>query len=109
VDASHFAESLKEGAPPPGISGALEALWHERHGDWDRAHQIAQAIAGPEGAWVHAYLHRREGDQSNAEYWYGQAAKPTARGSLDDEWRAIVDALLAHATDSESGTPRKRP
>jgi hypothetical protein len=109
VDASSFEESLTAAAPPAGLPRALEALWHERRGNWDRAHQIAQEIAGPDGAWVHAYLHRREGDQSNAEYWYGQASKPAARDSLDDEWRAIVSALLAQATDSATGTPRKRP
>ena len=89
-----FEESLVQPTPPAGLSPAVEALWHERHGDWDRAHKIAQDIAGPEGAWVHAYLHRREGDESNAAYWYGQAGKPVVRGSLDDEWRAMAEVLL---------------
>jgi hypothetical protein len=89
-----FEESLVQPAPPAGLSPAVEALWHERHGDWDRAHKIAQDISGPEGAWVHAYLHRREGDESNAAYWYAQAGKPVVRGSLDDEWRAMAEALL---------------
>jgi hypothetical protein len=95
VDVATFEESLKQAVPPSDLSPALEALWHERRGDWDRAHQIAQEIDGPEGACVHAYLHRREGDQSNAAYWYRQADKPIARGDLDEEWRAIVEALLA--------------
>jgi hypothetical protein len=90
-----FEESLIQPAPPAGLSPAVEALWHERHGDWDRAHKIAQDISGPEGAWVHAYLHRREGDESNAAYWYRQAGKPIVRGSLDDEWRAMAEALLS--------------
>ena len=94
VDRSIFEESVKQTAPPAGITPALEALWHERRGDWDKAHRIAQDIAGPEGAWVHAYLHRREGDQANAAYWYERAAQPVASGSLDDEWRSIVEALL---------------
>jgi hypothetical protein len=94
VNIDAFEESLVQPAPPAGLSPAVEALWHERHGDWDRAHKIAQDISGPEGAWVHAYLHRREGDESNAAYWYGQAGQPVVRGSLDDEWRAIVEALL---------------
>jgi hypothetical protein len=89
-----FEESLVQPAPPAGLSPAVEALWHERHGDWDRAHKIAQDISGPEGAWVHAYLHRREGDESNAAYWYAQAGKPVVRGSLDDEWRAMAEVLL---------------
>ena len=95
VDLQAFEESLKRPSPPKGLSRVLEALWHERRGNWDRAHQIAQDIAAPEGAWVHAYLHRREGDQSNAEYWYGQAGKPITRGNLDEEWRAMVEALLS--------------
>jgi len=94
MDALSFEDSLKNNAPPAGVSNALQALWHERHGDWERAHQIAQEINEPQGAWVHAYLHRREGDQSNAAYWYRQAGKPVTHGSLDDEWRAIVSELL---------------
>ena len=94
VDLARFEESLQGSAPPAGVSGALEALWYERRGGWDRAHEIAQDIAGTDGSWVHAYLHRREGDLSNAAYWYRQAGKPVARGNLDDEWRAIVEALL---------------
>ena len=85
----------EENAPPAGVSLAVQALWHDARGDWDRAHRIAQEIAGPDGAWVHAYLHRREGDQSNAAYWYRQANKPVSRGDLDEEWRAMVAALLA--------------
>lgn len=94
VDLSQLEDSLQSSAPPVGIPRALEALWHERRGNWDRAHEIAQEIAGSDGAWVHAYLHRREGDESNAAYWYRQAGKPIARTNLDDEWRAIVRALL---------------
>lgn len=109
MDVVKFEESLEKSAPPAGLSPALEALWHERRGNWDLAHQIAQEIAGPDGAWVHAYLHRREGDESNAAYWYDRASRPIARGSLDDEWRAVVEALLPHAMDKETGTSRNRP
>jgi hypothetical protein len=94
VDLPQFEDSLKLATPPAGVSRAVEALWHERRGDWDRAHQIAQEITGADGAWVHAYLHRREGDSSNAAYWYEQARRPVVQGDLDDEWRAIVEALL---------------
>jgi hypothetical protein len=94
VDLSAFERSLANTAPPAGLSAALEALWYERRGDWNRAHEIAQDVAGDDAAWVHAYLHRREGDQPNAAYWYRQARKPVMRSSLDDEWRGIVDALL---------------
>lgn len=90
-----FEESLQGVSPPEGVPPALAALWHERKGNWERAHEIAQDIDGADGSWVHAYLHRREGDQSNAAYWYRQARKPVVRGSLDQEWREIVEALLA--------------
>ena len=94
MNLAEFEASLQDTVPPPHVQGALEALWHERRGNWDRAHEIAQDIAGSDGSWVHAYLHRREGDQSNAAYWYRRAGKPVARGNLDEEWRAIVDILL---------------
>ena len=104
MDLSSFEASLAQAAPPDTLSEALQALWHARRGDWDRAHQIAQEVAGPDGAWVHAYLHRREGDQSNAAYWYRHAGKPIARGSLDDEWRAIAEALLTGVTGDPGQT-----
>lgn len=72
-----------------------QALWHEAHGDWERAHGLAQDISGPEAAWVHAYLHRVEGDLSNADYWYRRAARPPARGPLNEEWHEIATALSA--------------
>lgn len=76
-------------------SGALLALWHDGHGDWERAHQVAQDVDGPDGAWVHAYLHRREGDIANARYWYRQAGRQEARGELAGEWEAMVGSLLS--------------
>ncbi|HEX2461230.1 MAG TPA: hypothetical protein VHJ58_13880 [Vicinamibacterales bacterium] len=94
MNLAEFEASLRGSTPPDEVHGALAALWHERRGNWDRAHEIAQDIAGSDGSWVHAYLHRREGDQSNAAYWYRRAGKPVARGDLDEEWRAIVDTLL---------------
>ena len=94
MDLRTFETSLAGPAPPAGAPPLVQALWHERRGDWNRAHDITQDLAGNDAAWVHAYLHRREGDQSNAAYWYRQAGRPVMRGSLDDEWRAIVVALL---------------
>ena len=82
-------------APPPGLSSALLALWHDGRGDWDRAHETAQSVEDGEGAWVHAYLHRKEGDAANAAYWYRRARRPIATGTLDEEWESIVTALLA--------------
>lgn len=90
-----FRESLSGAEPPPGLSLALAGLWWDGKGDWTRAHEAAQQDEGPTGSWVHAYLHRKEGDLSNAGYWYRRAAQPVARGSLADEWEQIVKALLA--------------
>ena len=81
--------ALPASAPP-----LVRALWHDATGDWDGAHRVAQDVESAEGAWVHAYLHRKEGDSGNAGYWYRRAGKPAASGSLDDEWRAIAAALL---------------
>jgi len=83
---------------PPQVSPLLRALWHAARGDWKRAHEIAQDVDDPSGAWVHAYLHRKEGDPGNATYWYRQAGKPVATDSVEDEWNRIATALL---TDSE--------
>jgi hypothetical protein len=94
MDRRTFEGSLTADTPPNDVSPAALALWYERRGDWTRAHEIAQEIPGHEGAWVHAYLHRREGDTANAAYWYRQAGQPVARGDLDEEWGAIVEALL---------------
>jgi hypothetical protein len=79
---------------PQDTAPALVALWHDAAGHWDRAHETAQAVESVDGAWVHAYLHRKEGDLDNARYWYGRAGRPEAHGDLRDEWRAIVVALL---------------
>ena len=89
-----FEASLTSDRPPPSSAPPLQALWHDRRGDWDRAHQIAQEIETSDAAWVHAYLHRKEGDLSNARYWYRRASQPEATGSLDVEWSRIVTALL---------------
>ena len=90
-----FKESLTLPAPPPDLAGPLLALWHDARGNWDAAHEIAQNVADESGAWVHAYLHRKEGDPGNAAYWYRRARKPDARVSLDEEWALIVSARLA--------------
>jgi hypothetical protein len=86
--------SLTSPTPPPSIRGALLALWHDAKGDWDTAHRVAQDIADATGAWVHAYLHRKEGDDSNAAYWYRRAGKPIAKKLLEEEWVEIAVALL---------------
>ena len=80
---------------PPGVADEVVALWHDARGDWERAHQTVQDLDTPAAAWVHAYLHRREGDQSNARSWYTRAAQPMCRLALDEEWTQIATALLA--------------
>jgi len=89
-----FRASLSAAAPPEGMSAALDALWYEAKDDWVRAHNIVQDHSDTDCAWVHAYLHRKEGDLSNAAYWYRRARRPAAEGKLQDEWEAIVTALL---------------
>jgi hypothetical protein len=80
---------------PDELDRPLLALWWDAHGDWEKAHEVAQDLEGVEGAWVHAYLHRKEGDQSNASYWYRRAGRSAAKGDLDAEWQQIVEDLLA--------------
>jgi hypothetical protein len=87
-------QSLAESQPPVGLSLALAGLWWDAKGDWTRAHESSQQDDGPEGAWVHAYLHRKEGDQGNAGYWYNRAGKPVCREPLDAEWVSIVSGIL---------------
>ncbi len=79
----------------PPTSAPLAALWWMERGDWQRAHEAAQSVDGPEAAWVHAHLHRVEGDLANAAYWYGLARKPVDTGPLDAERQAIAAALHA--------------
>jgi hypothetical protein len=81
-------------AEPANLPAPLRALWHDAHGDWDRAHALAQDADNEQGAWVHAYLHRKEGDLGNAAYWYGRARQPVAKDSFEEEWERIALALL---------------
>jgi len=94
MELESFKASVSKDEPPEGLSMATRALWWDAKGDWAKAHECAQADEGETGAWVHAYLHRKEGDSSNAGYWYRRAGKPPASGSLGAEWDAIARALL---------------
>ena len=85
--------TLGNAKPADGLAPPLAALWWAAKGDWDAAHKIVMNEDTKDAAWVHAYLHRVEGDLSNAGYWYRRAAKPAATDSLDAEWQRIVDAL----------------
>jgi len=96
----HDFKTTLEGTTPPHVSPLLRALWHDAKGDWDAAHGLAQDIDDDNGAWVHAYLHRREGDEGNAGYWYRRAKRPHSRASLDEEWNEIAAALLAREPSS---------
>jgi hypothetical protein len=89
-----FRQSLAAPDPPTGLGGPLRALWHDGRGDFDSAHQLAQDYEGADGDWVHAYLHRKEGDTGNAAYWYRRAKRPFPVEPLDREWERIVRALL---------------
>jgi hypothetical protein len=92
---AEFKTSLEAEAPPAGLSQYLTALWRDGRGEWDAAHEIVQDIESKTAARIHAYLHRKEGDESNARYWYGRASESFPTGqSLDDEWVELVQRLL---------------
>ncbi len=90
-----FERSVNASEPAAELPLALLALWWDFKGDWAKAHECAQQRETPDHAWVHAYLHRKEGDSENARYWYKRAGKPVFPGSLEDERREIATALLA--------------
>ncbi len=94
MDITEFRASLDATKPPDGISLPLQALWWDAKGDWDRAHDCAQADPGRTGAAVHAYLHRKEPDLSNARYWYNRAGRAPATATLQQEWEALATELL---------------
>ena len=91
---SAFKRSLANKIPPAGASAALAALWWAGKDDWNKAHKIVMDEGGQDCAWVHAYLHRVEGDLDNACYWYRRARRKPAIGTIDAEWNDIAAALL---------------
>ncbi|MCP4385006.1 MAG: hypothetical protein GY798_26945 [Hyphomicrobiales bacterium] len=93
MDFKAFRESLKDDNPPE-VSGPLLALWHAAKGDWHRAHEIVQSDDSEDAAWVHAHLHRVEGDHANAGYWYRRAGKSASDESVADEAQQITAALF---------------
>ncbi len=94
MDYQAFVTSTSEPSPPAGLSMALQALWWDAKGDWEKAHECAQAREDATGNHVHAYLHRKEGDISNAGYWYRRADVTPATGTLEAEWEAMVRGFL---------------
>ncbi len=85
-----FQLSLKEGKPPLNWPSGLKSMWYDVKGDWESSHDIAQNMPGPDGSWIHAYLHRKEGDRFNAEYWYSRANKTFPKISLEEEQEVLV-------------------
>ena len=93
---SEFTESIsKAGSPNASPSLPLQALWWDAKGDWNKAHEVCQAAGSMDGDWVHAYLHRKEGDLGNASYWYSRSRQPVFKGSLEDEWAALTENFLS--------------
>ena len=91
---TEFKASVSGAAPAPGLDAPLAALWWAAKGNWDQAHKIVQDEASTDAAWVHAYLHRVEGDLGNAGYWYRRAGRPVPACSLEAEWAQIAGELL---------------
>jgi hypothetical protein len=89
-----FYASLQKPAPPPGLSVYLQSLWYDAKGDWDQSHELIQDVPDRTASWIHAYLHRKEGDPSNARYWYSKAGKTMPDQTLQQEWEQIVKAML---------------
>jgi hypothetical protein len=85
---------FKASKDAPTLSPELQSLWHDAKGDWEKAHTLVQDSNTKDAAWVHAYLHRKEGDNSNALYWYRRAGKNEFKGTLEQEWEDMVKALL---------------
>lgn len=107
MTSEEFRLSVKQNDPPPGLPAPLAALWWDAHGDstpasklagdpgyWGKAHGLVDELETKDGMAVHAYLHRKEGSESNANYWYDRAGRTYHRDALDDEWQALVEALL---------------
>ena len=90
-----FVKTLSQDVPPSDISEELKALWFDGKGDWNKAHDIAQDIHNDYGSWIHAYLHRKEGDIQNAHYWYRKAGKSLPNVTLNIEWIQISEYLLS--------------
>lgn len=93
MKAEEFRATLTRYEPPAGLSVPMEALWWDAKGDWARAHGLVDELETAEGMAVHAYLHRKEGEAWNADYWYKRAGRQFHREALEDEWDALVEGL----------------
>lgn len=95
MNTHEFRDSLTHDAPPDGLQPPVAALWFDAKGDWARAHDLVDELETPEGMAVHAYLHRKEGQAWNADYWYDRAGRTYFRPTLEGEWEALVEALAS--------------
>src|SRR5258708_24013591 len=95
MNPEEFRASVADEAPRPGLSAPLAALWWDAKGDWARAHALVDELETVDGMAVHAYLHRKEGSTSNADYWYQRSGRDFQRAEFDAEWSALVSGLLA--------------
>lgn len=86
--------TLSGNTPPPAQSVYIQALWFDAKGDWSKAHDLIQDLTDKKAAWIHAYLHRKEGDSWNADYWYKKAGQNRPMVSLEEEWEQITSQLL---------------
>jgi hypothetical protein len=95
---SEFKQSLMQASPPGNLNILLKAMWYDGKEDWESAHNLAQEVNTNDGSWVHAYLHRKEGDTGNAQYWYHRAKRNMPSYSSQQEWEAISKELLEIST-----------
>lgn len=94
MDLQTFTKTITSSSPPSGVSVYLESLWYDAKGDWNKAHKLIDHLEDKDAAWLHAYLHRKEGDLSNADYWYRKAGKARPDISLQDEWRNLASYFV---------------
>ena len=94
MELTSLKQSLVQNKPPDNLSIYLKALWYDAKGDWEKAHTIIQNMEDKNASWIHAYLHRKEGDIFNADYWYRKAGKQRPAVSFEKEWETLVTALL---------------
>ncbi|WP_091150909.1 hypothetical protein [Mucilaginibacter pineti] len=91
---TEFKTILSNSKPETGLAVQLKSLWYDAKGNWDFAHHQVDQLSDQESAWVHAYLHRKEGDTGNADYWYRRAGRRRPEVSLEEEWTELVDYFL---------------
>ena len=94
MNTTALKESLSADTPPSAVSVYVKALWHDAKNNWNEAHKLIQDFPDKNASWIHAYLHRKEGDIGNADYWYAKAGKKRPAVSVQEEWEQIVNAFL---------------